>query len=173
MIFTDSERLIVLMLSEVMEAMGLTDELDPALIRKLVVNRHDWAIKHRYPGIFDGNEAADPIVKETIDILWMWGIIEHSISQLVGRDHTEASGWRLCRFNGFDGNHDDHFHVANTLIYDLKMFDDFKDRDLNSHSQASLPRYRRMYAKFGEYVGKSEASPLSIEALRDIFGNQQ
>ncbi len=165
---TDGERLLAVMLAEMMEAMKLNNEIDPSLIKTLVCNGDDWAIKRKYSGIFASESPTDEQVTETTNILWMWGIVEHSLAELTGAQADEAKGWHWTSFGGFDGNNDDHYGIAHTMINELGEFQDFKDRGLNSHTQSSLPRYRAMYAKFDKYVNAGQASPLSFEALRDL-----
>ncbi len=166
---SDGERLIAVMLAEIMEALKLDREIDPALVKTLVMNNDGWALKRQYSGLFSSEPTSSRVVTETTNILWMWGIIEHSIAKLTGSDADEAKGWHWNKWDGFDANNDDHYGVARTMIEDLGEFSDSrKGVNLNSHSQASLPRYLRMYEKFNAYVQSSKASPLSFEALRDL-----
>lgn len=165
---SDGERLIVVMLAEVMEELKLNKEVDPSLIKKLAYNGDDWAIKHRYTHLFESTSATPEVVSETINILWMWGIIEHSLESLEGEQEAEAKEWRYTKFSGFDGNNDPHHGVAHTLIRELGDFPEFKQRELNSHTQTSLPRYQRIHQKFDKYVQSGDAAPLSFDALRDI-----
>lgn len=165
---SDGERLIVVMLAEVMEALEINKEIDPKLVKSLAIDNAGWAIKRKYSGIFTSEAPSDGIVSETTNILWMWGIIESSISKLSGSEANEASSWHWNKFSGFDGNHDDHHGVAQTMVEELGEFQSFKNRGLNSHSQSSLPRYRRMYEKFDQYVQSGQAAPLSFDALREL-----
>lgn len=165
---SDGERLIVVMLAEVMQELKLNKEIDPSLILTLAYGGDDWAIKRKYSGLFSDEKPADAVVSETTDILWMWGIVEHSLERLAGDEATEAKGWRHTRFTGFDGNHDRHFGIARTMIDKLDEFESFKGRELNSHTQATLPRYQAMYEIFGRYVKSGDAAPLPFEALREI-----
>ncbi|UAJ12995.1 YfbU family protein [Glacieibacterium megasporae] len=166
---SDGERLIIVMLAEVMEALKLDQEIDPALVKTLVINNDGWALKRKYSGIFHSEAPSDDVVSETTNILWMWGIIEHSIASLTGVEANEAKGWHWTKWDGFDGNNDDHYGVARTMIEDLGEFEDSrKGINLNSHSQTLLPRYRRMYEKFDAHVKAGKASPLSFDALRDL-----
>lgn len=168
---TDGERLVAVMLAEVMEALKVKGELDPALIKSLVINNDGWALCRKYPGIFDGEADSDDVVKETTDILWMFGIIESSIGHLQGGQAAEAAGWHYNQWRGFDGNNDPHYGVARTMIEELGEFEQSrKGVNLNSHTQTTLPRYRSMYQKFTGYVETHQAAPLSFEALRDICG---
>jgi uncharacterized protein len=165
---SDGERLIAVMLAEVMEALKLNNEIDPTLVKTLVINNDGWALKRKYSGLFTSEAPADHVVSETTNILWMWGIIEHSIAKLTGAEAAEAKGWHWAKFDGFDGNNDDHYGVAHTMIEDLEEFQDFKGRNLNSHTRSSLPRYLAMYEKFERYLNAGKASPLNIDALRDL-----
>ncbi|WP_340265394.1 YfbU family protein [Sphingobium mellinum] len=166
---SDGERLILVMLAEVMEALKLDREIDPSLVKSLVINNDGWALARKYPGIFESQAPSDEVVSETTNILWMWGIIESSIQKLSGAEADEAKTWHWTAFAGFDANNDPHYGVAQTMIQDLEEFSTSrKGVNLNSHSQTSLPRYRQMFAKFDGYVKASQASPLSFAALRDL-----
>lgn len=164
---TDGERLIAFMLAEVMEALKLDREIDPSLIKALL-GGDEWAIKRKYSGLFNNDVPEPGEVSETTNILWMWGIVEHSLSKLTGAEAEEARGWHWTSFGGFDANHDTHYGIAQTMINRLGEFEGFRDRALNSHSQSSLPRYRAMYAKFDGYVHSRRTSPLPFDALRDL-----
>jgi uncharacterized protein YfbU (UPF0304 family) len=165
---SDGERLIVVMLAEVMEELNLNREIDPSLVKTLAYGGDEWAIRRKYSGLFPTEAPTPDEVTETTNILWMWGIVEHSISKLTGEDAAEAATWHWTSFGGFDANHDRHYGIAHTMISTLGEFESLKDRPLNSHSQSSLPRYRTMYEKFDRYVHSSRASPLPFEALRDL-----
>ena len=165
---SDGERLIVVMLAEVMQELKLNREIDPKLILTLAYGGDDWAIKRKYHGLFNDESPADADVSETTDILWMWGIIESSLARLTGDEAAESKTWSYTQFTGFDGNNDRHYGLASTMINQLDEFEDFKGRDLNSHTQTTLPRYQAMYRKFDKYVKSGDAAPLSAEALRDI-----
>ncbi|WP_112384010.1 YfbU family protein [Sphingomonas carotinifaciens] len=166
---SDGERLIAIMLAEVMQELKIDRELDPKLVKTLVMDKDEWALRRVYPGIFDSEEPSDEVVKETGDILWMFSIIESSVGRLSGAAADEAKGWHYKQWRGFDGNNDPHYGVARTMIETLGEFSDSrKGVNLNSHTQSTLPRYRRMYEKFHAYVQASEASPLSVDALRDL-----
>lgn len=166
---SDGERLIAVMLAEVMEALNLKRDLDPALVKTLVINNDIWALRRQYSGIFSSTPPSEEVVSETTNILWMWGIIEHSIEQLTGDQAEEAQRWHWKKWRGFDANNDDHYGVARTMIVELGEFEDSRNGvNLNSHSQTSLPRYRKMYEIFKGYVDAGQASPLSFDALQTL-----
>lgn len=166
---SDGERLLVVMLAEVMEELKLNREIDPKLVKRLAINHDDWAIASHYHGIFDSQAPSDADVKETHDILSMWSFIEYSIIGLEGAEAKEAAGFRHTQFSGFDGNNDDHYGIAHTLINDLGLYSEFASRGLNSHSRATLPRYRTMLPKFEKATAGKAGEPLSIDELRDLL----
>ncbi len=166
---TDGERLIAVMMADIMEALNTQGEIDPSLVKSLVINNDGWALRRTYPGIFESEAASDEVVRETGDILWMFGIIESSIDRLKGQQAEEAARWHYKEWRGFDGNNDPHYGVARTMIEELGEFEQSrKGINLNSHTQSTLSRYRLMYEKFNGYVNSQQAAPLSFEALRDI-----
>lgn len=166
---SDGERLIVVMLAEVMEELKLNREIDPKLVKTLAINHDDWAIAHKYQGIFDSQAPSDAEVTETHDILSMWSFIEYSIGELEGEEAKEAAGFHHTQFSGFDGNNDPHHGIARTLIGDLGLYTEFASRNLNSHSRASLPHYRAMLPKYDAAMQKTHGEPLSIDVLRDLL----
>lgn len=165
---TDGERLIAVMLSEVMQVVGANKELDSTLLKTLLCNHDDWAIKEQYSGIFDAQGPSDSEVSETRNILWMWDIIEHSIAQLSGDEAQQATKWHWNSFAGFDGNHDPHYGIALTFVNDLGQFSHFKGRALNSHSQSSLPRYLAMYPKFDSMLSQNQGKAISFTQLEQL-----
>ena len=165
---SDGERLIAAMLAEVMKTVGANSEFDPDLLKTLLWSKDDWAIRLQYEHLFGESSASDDDVKETVDILWMWGIVEHGISSLTGNEKKEAGTWHWTKFDGFDANNDDHYHIARTLIKNLGNFDEFEDRNLNSHSRLSLPNYRSMYEKFEGMLSANKGGPLSFDQLKEL-----
>jgi hypothetical protein len=149
--------------------MGLNREIDPGLVKTLAYNHDDWAIAQKYQSLFSSEAPEEAVVKETQDILWMWQVLEQDIAKLEGADAEEAAGWNYNKFTGFDGNHDPHFGVTHTLVEDLGLYSDFKGRGLNSHSQATLPRYRQIKAEFDSAMEGNHGHPLTFAALGTIL----
>ncbi len=151
---SDSEKLILIMLSEIYEHLEIDGDIDPKFIQSAIHSGNNWGIKRKYTGIFsdsDGNNSS--IVPEVQDILDMWYILEYSYEKLSLEDKrkikTEAAPFgRAVKFTGFDGNNEaDYLNVAYFLVNDLELFSYLKDRDLNAHFY-SLDAYRRMLAAY-------------------------
>ncbi|MFQ3184766.1 MAG: hypothetical protein ACI9RO_001085 [Alteromonas macleodii] len=69
---SDGERLIVLMLADIMKTQNINGVIDPSLISTLATDGDDWAIKHHYPNIFSGGQQTDLVVSDTNKFLNMW-----------------------------------------------------------------------------------------------------
>ena len=80
--FTPAERLIVMMLADLMEAVKAKSEIDPVLVKELVTSNNEWALTWEYSGIFDESVRSEADVDETADILDMWSGIERSVEDL-------------------------------------------------------------------------------------------
>lgn len=150
---SDGEKLILLMLSELHEKLGVDGEMEPEFVRSAILNDHLWGFAWKYSGIPFDEDETPPIVSEVVDILDMWSFIEWGYESL-----TEEEKERLKvdaepfgedpKFQGFDGNNEtEHMSVARFLITELDRFESFKDRALNSH-MPSLDMHRRMLEVF-------------------------
>lgn len=151
---SEGEKLILIMLSEIYDNLKIKGEIDPKFVREAIYDESTWALAWKYPGIVGSvGESTPPVVKDVLDVLEMWELLEHSYNQLQAADKervkTEAkpSGYDV-RFRGFDGNHEtEYMAAARVLIDDLDRFSLFKGRDLNSH-MPSIENYRRMLAVY-------------------------
>ena len=165
---SDGERLIAVMIADLMQALKVDTELDPAKIKRLLTSRHEWALAWKYPGIFEGKAPSDAQVDETAEILQMWSWIERSVEELDEPAKSEIKA-RRWQFSGFDGNNDRHYAIAATIIEELDQFQEFRGRGLNSHSQATLPRYRSMLGLFAELKRAKAGENLTAEELRRLL----
>lgn len=171
---TDGEKLIILMLSEMYEALKIKGETDPDFLRSAIFNDQLWAIRWKYAGIpFDSSDDP-PILREVLDILDMWSLVEFSYSQLDNEDKNKlaqdaAPFGTNPSFMGFDGNHEtEYMSVARFLVDQLDRFQEFKGRSFNCH-YPSLDAHRRMIAIFEPIRASLEDSTLSLEQLTIIL----
>lgn len=170
---SDSEKLILLMLSELYDTVGVKGEIDPDFIRSAIFDNKEWSIPWMYPGIPFTEQSTPDVVKEVLDILDMWSVIESSYEQLSAEDKilleksAEPFG-KDPKFDGFDGNNEsEHMSTAKFLVHDLHRFDEFKDRYFNSHSQV-LEIYRRMLPVFEE-TRRNARYPFTVEQLSKVL----
>jgi uncharacterized protein YfbU (UPF0304 family) len=151
---THAERLILVMLSEVYEHLGIggRDYIDAKFVRSAIETNQTWGLSWEYPFIFGGKSEAPAIVTEVVAILDMWSFIEEAHERLSAdekkRVKAEADPYGDARFTGFDCHTDtEHIAAARFLIENLGRFTRFKGRNLDSHP-LSLAEYQRMYRVF-------------------------
>ena len=148
--FSEEQKLIVLMLCDVMkvlESKGNEISFDPSFIESAVCSGHSWGIPMKYH-LFKG-EPLPKNVNEVFCILEMWRQIESAIFQLSSVEQEEIKKeYPKTKFPGFDGNEEsEQFNIAHFIIDNLKRFDEFKGRDLNTHYPI-IGCYQRMLVVF-------------------------
>ncbi|HCG7195228.1 hypothetical protein HJ178_24240 [Vibrio parahaemolyticus] len=171
---TDGEKLILLMLSELYDSVGVEGEIDPEFIRSSIFSENTWSIPWKYSGIPFEQQETPEIVKEVLDILEMWSVIEYSYSQLTDEQkaqvETDAHPFgKDPKFNGFDGNNEsEYMGVASFLINDLDRFEEFKGRYLNAHCP-TLDTYYRMLPVFKEIQKNINFFPLNKDQIIQLL----
>jgi len=174
---TDGEKLILLMLSELYDALKVRGEIEPDFIRSAIFSDKIWSIPWKYSGIPFENQETPEIVKEVLDILDMWSFIEYSYGELSEKDkeyvEKEASPFgKNPKFSGFDGNNEtEYMSTASFLVNKLDRFEEFKGRDFNSHCPL-VDAYKRMLIVFERMRHDLTHDPLSAEQLVEILKEQ-
>jgi uncharacterized protein len=170
---SDGEKLIILMLCDIYKAMKVKGEFDPEFISNTIFKDKLWGFNWELGVPFERGEDP-PEVGETCDFLDMWKFIETGYKGLSAADKAklakdaEPFGTNV-EFPGFDGNHEEHYHIANYMINDMRhRFEYFKGRGLNSHS-SSVPGYRRMYQVFEPLRANLHNRELNLAELTAIL----
>ncbi|MBN8699570.1 MAG: YfbU family protein [Bacteroidetes bacterium] len=91
----------------------------------------------------NSEETSREVCTETHDILTMFRYISNAIDRLTAAEKA-ALDLNKIKFDGFDANNDDHYHFATFMIEKQEKYTEYSERDINSHSMASMIRYRRM-----------------------------
>ncbi|MHB8385260.1 YfbU family protein [Metallibacterium sp.] len=151
---TNPEKLILVMLSDIHEKLGIENSVDTKLLTSAIYSNNTWALSWELQGIVgDSPDPTPPEVSEVADILDMWSFIEEAYATFDASAKTkieaEADPFGThVQFSGFDGNNETtHMSIARFLVEDMGRFSRFKGRDLNSHLP-SIGTYRRMLAVF-------------------------
>ncbi len=150
---TDGEKLILLMLSELYDTLKIDGKIEPDFIRLAIFNDKIWSIPWKYSGIPFENRETPEIVREVLEILDMWSVIEFSYDKLIDEDKAyvekEADPFgKEPKFRGFDGNNEaDYMGTASFVVNQLNRFEEFKGRDFNSH-HPSIDIYKRMLCAY-------------------------
>lgn len=170
---SDGEKLILIMLSEIHQKLGIENGVDSKLVQSAIFSGNLWALNSEFSGIFHGSEPTPELVTETLDILDMWRFVERSYESLSNSDKTqvekEAPLGKYVQFTGFDGNTEAEYScAARFLIDELHRFEEFKGRELNSH-MPSIGPHRRMLAVFLPMRNSLGSSDLTATQIIEIL----
>lgn len=171
---SDGEKLIVLMLSELYEKLGIEGEIEPDFIKSAIFSDQLWGIRWKYIGIPFEESEDPPIVKEVVDILDMWSFIEHAYNELTDEDKAKVEKaadpfGRDPKFQGFDGNNEtEYMGTAMFLVNELERFEEFKGRSFNCH-HPSIDMHRRMLEIFEPIRKRLSFGRLSLNDLTAIL----
>jgi uncharacterized protein YfbU (UPF0304 family) len=164
---SNGEKLIAIMLADIMQANGITGEVDPAFIKEAISGGHLWALEWQYSGLFHDEEPGDEVVQETADILSMCSFLEYSINELDATDRATIPEHDRTVFEGFDANNEPHYGVARMMIEEMGRWTEFKGRPINSHAQI-LHRYRQMLERYNGN-GASKMGGLKLDEIVAIL----
>lgn len=168
---TNSEKLILLMLSELYDKLGVDDGIDPDFIRSAIFSDNTWGIPWKYAGIpFKGQETPE-IVNKVLDILDMWSTLERSYADLSedSKSFVEKEAGPFPKFLGFDGNEEsEYMGIASFLVNDLDRFEEFKGQNFNSHCP-SIDSYQRMLEVFKPFLKIPNFQLLSKQNIVNIL----
>jgi len=151
--FSDGEKMIVLMLCDLMEHLKVKGETNTKLLKSVIFGGHYWALKWDLTGVFHGHVDRPEVVTDVANILDMWSFIEFGYAKLSKKEKERIEKevppfGKYVSFRGFDGNNEsEHMSIAYFLVDDMGRFSHFKGRDLNSHAPTLTPA-RRMYRLF-------------------------
>lgn len=171
---TDGEKLILLMLSDLYDNLAIDGEIDPDFIRSAIFSNNLWGIPWKYSGIPFEDQDDPEIVREVLDILEMWSLIEYSYEELSEDDKSrlekEASPFgKDPKFRGFDGNNESSYMgITSFVVNDLERFEEFKGRNFNSHCP-SIETYRRMLSVFEDVRHNMNFGPMPVDDLVKVL----
>lgn len=176
--FSDEQKLIIALLTEVHSALEIEDGLDSDFIQRQVTDNRSWALHWRYGHLFSDRYENPPNVKFVCKVLDLWERIENSYSEYSVESRAELErlapvfGQRVM-FSGFDGNGGDRdgYGIAQTLVGDLGRWNRFRDRDLNAHCEMS-PVYERMLSALASLNKDSSDYFLSVDEMAELLNAQ-
>lgn len=155
---SNTEKLIISMLCDLMKQQGSSTGLNPDFIQESVRLGKEWAIVWKYPHIFARSEDVAPNeVIEVFSILNMYLNLQTSFELLDDNEKANVVLGALAndtsvQFPGFDEiNESDQAIITRALTEDIGLFD-----DLHITSKASrtpmLNKYRRQYAEYDKVL---------------------
>ncbi len=113
-------------------------------------------LEYGYTGLYHNvllsNETIElDVCKETTNILQMYRVIRNSVAALSAQDQAELNIDKI-KFDGFD-NHEPHFHYATFLIDRMNLWEEHKEKYIDSHTGASIIKYRKMLETYNANYG--------------------
>ncbi len=151
--FTNQQKLIIGLLTDIHEKLGINDSYDADFVRRAVVEDQGWALSWRYPGSFEESGDDPQEVSYVSDVLEMWSVLESSFEALNAAKRKQLAEvadpfGRNVKFPGFDGNNEhEYLAIARMFVDDLDRWTEFKGRVNNSH-MPTTDRYKRMITEF-------------------------
>jgi uncharacterized protein YfbU (UPF0304 family) len=177
---SDGEKLIVMMLAELTQKLGVDVETKVELVQKIISGGHYWALDWEMQGIFHGRVDKPSNVNFVVDVLDMWSFMEEAF-EVLGKEDRERLAKEAdpfgehVQFLGFDGNNEaEHLNIARFLIEDLGRFSRFREghSDLNSHCP-TLERYGRMLRVFEPIRKMLIGRRLNVDELAAILNSER
>jgi uncharacterized protein YfbU (UPF0304 family) len=171
---TNSEKLILLMLSEIHEHLKIKSDIDPAFVKEAIHTRNTWGFEWQYPSLFEGTGRDSTEVTDVVNTLDTWWFIETSYGKLNDADKAKLEVLspfygKNPKFPGFDGNNEGELlSIAKFLTEQLGRFESFKGRIENSHTP-SIAGYRRMYETFEPIRRTLDFRSLTVEEIGKIL----
>ena len=144
-----TEKFILSMLCDLARDRNDRKGIDPDFVQYAIGGGHYWALGWKYPDIFGGRPDSPDLVREVVDILDMWTVIEHHYDHLEETDKarvvSEAAPYDTdVKFAGFYPNEESsHKSIAEFLIEHIDNYPRFKGRDLIT-TRPVVDWYRRM-----------------------------
>lgn len=173
---SDGEKLIALMLGDLIKATNAKTEVNVDLVQSVVYGGHYWALGWEMPGIFHGHADQPSRVRFVVDVLDMWTFLGEGLDSLSDKDKAwleqEAHPFgQPDRFPGFDGNNEsEYLGIARFLIQDLHRFSRFRDDKfgLNSHAP-KLGTYYAMLRAFAPIRIKLVGRGMTAKEMAEVI----
>ncbi|WP_323158254.1 YfbU family protein [Pseudomonas viridiflava] len=180
--FTNEQKLIISLLTDIHAKLAIEDSLDPDFVQRMVSSGQGWALEWKYPGLFEESNDDPENVKYVADVLEMWSALEDSFKALDANGRkvlSETAGpfGRDVKFPGFDGNNEHELlSIARIFVDDLDRWSEFSGRVNNSHMRTT-DGYRRMLAAFKDIrAGKlsdNDYGLLGAEHLGEVLSGRR
>ncbi len=146
---TKGEQLIILMLTEIQDALKIEAKRNHAIARAILEGNH-WGLDRIFNQLPEQPIDADK-VDFVVDVLDMFKTLEAAFARLSESDRDGVrSDLRYVhpKFIGFDGHVEhDYMMISRYLIRETKRFACFEGRQCDSHLPTA-PTYRKMTETF-------------------------
>lgn len=174
---TKSERLTLLMLCDIYNALKIKSSFNPSIIEKAIITGNMWAIEWEYGDLLSVDATREEAVTFVADVLDMFSLLDFSVKALEPKEFQSLEQQlqkdkrtieSVFHFQGFDGNNEGRYLSIVRMFISMDRFTEFTDAPKNSHMRTA-ELYKRMLRKF-ETLRSDIAPPagLSVENLLEI-----
>lgn len=161
------ERLSLMLQASMHQRSSVDYGINPNFISHCLSRKHEWALNWKYDWLDKEDHELDASVEEVCDIFDVYRNIQRSGDE-IGLPKSKT------RFPGFDANNDSHYGIATTMVEWLESYEDLEGATSNSHSRASIDRYRRQVVLYKEMMRESieryEYRSLTAEEIEKLLG---
>ncbi|KKY90269.1 hypothetical protein OA46_04715 [Enterobacter cloacae] len=172
--YTQAEKLQILLLCDIHEALNIKNSFDADLIREAVSTNNTWAIEWEASSLSTEEDTPED-VKFVCDVLDMYDFLKFTYDNLAEEDKNKLArevqhfhGEDSVTFPGFDGNNEGRLI---SIAYMLKKLNRFNKQDITKNSHMpTIAIYRRMLDVFlAARVDFMPGKGISYQALRDTL----
>ncbi|MEX5411266.1 hypothetical protein EGT71_01490 [Atlantibacter subterranea] len=174
MSYSQAEKLQILLLCDIHEALGIKNSFDADIIREAVSTNNTWAIEWEASSLSTEEDTPEDVTF-VCDVLDMYDFLEFTYNNLTKEDKKKLfeevkyfNGEDSVTFPGFDGNNESR-HMS--IAYMLKKLNRFNKQDITKNSHMpTIAIYRRMLDVFRN--ARNDIAPgkgIPYEALRDTL----
>lgn len=171
---TNSEKLILLMLSEIHEHLKIKSDIDPTFVKEAIHSGNTWGFEWQYPSLFESSGRDSIEVTDVVNTLDMWLFIETAYKEFSAADKAKLLEisphyGKDPKFSGFDGNNEGELlSIGRFLTERLDRFTSFKGRIENTHFP-TIAGYRRMYEVFEPIRRTLDSRHLNVDEIGKIL----
>jgi uncharacterized protein YfbU (UPF0304 family) len=152
MILTEPEKLMLLMLADIHEHLGIEEgSVDGAFVRAAIADGQTWALSSKYRAqAYASEDKSRAEVDEVYDVLDMWSLLEEGYAALGAADRAradEVNHGHPVQMPGFDA-HEDQIYIAKFIIERMDSYQSLKDRATRDCHSPVRARYAAMVSAF-------------------------
>jgi len=103
---------------------------------------------------------------ETHEILTMYRAL-NNFKESLSKAEAKAYDFEKIKFEGFDGNNDDHYSVMR-FLRNNGLYDEYEGKGFDSHTRSSLRKYRNMLSTYSSLMKENDYR-MTPEIMRSII----
>lgn len=174
MSYTQAEKLQILLLCDIHEALGIENSFDPSLIKQAVESDNLWALEWEYHSLETDDDNPDE-VKHVCDVLDMYDMLQFTYDHLSPADQAQLANdvphfnpVHSMTFPGFDGNNEGRLMSVANMLAKMGRFNR-QDITKNSHHPTYDTSERMLAVFLPERSNFHQGRGITYEALRDTL----